>query len=47
MGNPENISPWNHTCQRMYSKDQRPVPNYDPKELAKKERETLRYDKDL
>ena len=47
MGNPKNIPSWNHACQRVHSKDQRPVSNFDPKELVKEERETLGYDKDL
>ena len=47
MGDLEDFPPWNNSRQRMYSKDQRPVLNYDPIKLAKKERESSRDDQNL
>ena len=47
MGYTKDISTWDHFGQRMYSENQRPMPNHDLIKLAKKKREPARNDKEL
>ena len=47
MGTSKNISPWNHSSQRVYLEDKKPMPSYDSIKLAKKGRGAPKHDQTI